>query len=68
MDGPGGPSIDMKMALSGGCTLQERGRRTAAHTLDPVRSFLSLTGNARFKPICVAPSCEVAGLAARDGV
>jgi hypothetical protein len=58
----------MKMALSGGCTLLERGRRRSVYTLDEVRPFLSLTGNARFEPICVAPSCELAGLVARDGV
>jgi len=33
-----------------------------------VRPFLSLIGNARFEPICVAPLVRVAGVVARDGV
>jgi hypothetical protein len=45
--GPGGPPIDMKMRLSCACTLMERGRRRSVYTLDPVRPFLSLIGNAR---------------------
>ena len=50
-----GPPIDMKMGLSLACTLMERGRRRSVYTLDEVRPFLSLIGNARFEPICVAP-------------
>jgi hypothetical protein len=45
----------MKMLSSCGCTLLERGRRRSVYTLDEVRPFLSLIGNARFEPICVAP-------------
>lgn len=63
-----GPPIDMKMELSGACTLLERGRRRSVCTLDEVRPFLSLIGNARFEPICVAPLLPEAGLVARDGV
>ena len=37
-------------------------------TLDEVRPFLSLIGNARFEPICVAPALREGGLVARDGV
>ena len=63
-----GPPIDMKMRLSCACTLMERGRRRSVYTLDQVRPFLSLIGNARFEPICVAPPLPVAGEVARDGV
>ena len=66
--GPGGPPIDMKMGLSCGCTLLERGRRRSDYTLDEVRPFLSLVGNARFEPICVAPRLRETGVVARDGV
>jgi hypothetical protein len=37
-------------------------------TLDKVRPFLSLIGNARFEPIYVAPSLRVGRVVARDGV
>ena len=39
----------------------DRGRRRSVYTLDEVRPFLSLIGNARFEPICVAPrhSCQL---------
>jgi len=57
----GGPPIDMKMGLSCACTLMERGRRRSVYTLDEVRPFLSLIGNARFEPICVAPLLPEAG-------
>jgi hypothetical protein len=50
-----GPPIEMKMGLSCACRLMERGRRRSVYTLDEVRPFLSLIGNARFEPICVAP-------------
>ena len=63
-----GPPIDMKMRLSGACTLLERGRRRSVYTLDKARPFLSLIGNARFEPICVAPLLPEQGLVARDGV
>src|ERR1700730_18371124 len=53
--GPGGPPINMKMGLSCACTLMERGRHRSVYTLDEVRPFLSLVGNARFEPIYVAP-------------
>jgi len=43
------------MGLSCGCTLLERGRRRSVYTPDEVMPFLSLVGNARFEPICVAP-------------
>jgi len=56
-----GPPIDMKMGLSGGCTLLGRGRRGSVYTLDEARPFLSLIGNARFEPICVAPLLPQAG-------
>jgi hypothetical protein len=46
----------------------ERGRRRSVYTLDEVRPFLSLIGNARFEPICVAPLLEAGGMVARDGV
>jgi hypothetical protein len=64
-----GPLIEMKMGLSCACTLMERGRRRSVYTLDEVRPFLSLIGNARFEPICVAPLLPVAAeVVARDGV
>jgi hypothetical protein len=63
-----GPPIDMKMGLSCACTLMERGRRRSVYTLDEVRPFLSLIGNARFEPICVAPLLPVGEVVARDGV
>ena len=56
------------MALSCACTLMERGRHRSVYTLDEVRPFLSLIGNARFEPICVAPLLPVAEVVARDGV
>jgi hypothetical protein len=56
-----GPPIDMKMGLSGGCTLLGRGRRRSVYTLDEARPFLSLIGKARFEPICVAPLLPQAG-------
>jgi hypothetical protein len=58
-----GPPIDMKMGSTCACTLMERDRRRSVHTLDEVRPFLSLIGNARFEPICVAPllGCEDGG-------
>ena len=59
--GLSGPPIDMKMGLSCACTLMERGRRRSVYTLDEVRPFLSLVGNARFEPICVAPLLPEAG-------
>jgi hypothetical protein len=59
--GLSGPPIDMKMGLSCACTLMERGRRRSVYTLDEVRPFLSLIGNARFEPICVAPLLPEAG-------
>ena len=40
----------------------------SVYTLDEVRPFLSLIGNARFEPICVAPLLPVPGVVARDGV
>ena len=58
----------MKKGLSCGCTLLERGRHRSVCTLDEVRPFLSLVGNARFEPIYVAPLLPVAGEVARDGV
>jgi len=66
--GRGGPPIDMKKRLSCACTLMERGRRRSVYTLDPVRPFLSLIGNAGFESICVAPPLLVAGEVAGDGV
>jgi hypothetical protein len=66
--GRDGPPIDMKMRLSGACTLMERGRQRSVYTLDEVRPFLSLIRNARFEPICVAPLLPVAEVVARDGV
>ena len=63
-----GPPIDMKIGLSLCCTLKERGRRRSVYTLDEVRPFVSLIGNARFEPICVAPSLRVGRVVARDGV
>ena len=56
-----GPPIEMKMECSCGCTLMKRGRRRSVYTLDEVRPFLSLIGNARFEPICVAPLLRVVG-------
>jgi regulatory LuxR family protein len=56
--GPDGPPIDMKMRLSGACTLMEGGGQRSVYTLDEVRPFLRLIRNARFEPICVAPLCE----------
>ena len=58
----------MKMDLSCGCTLLERGGRRSVYTLDEVRPFLSLVGNARFEPIGVAPLLREAGMVAREGV
>jgi hypothetical protein len=63
-----GPPIDMKMELSGACTLVERGRRRSVCTLDEARPFLSLIRNARFEPICVAPLLGTRAVVARDGV
>jgi len=63
-----GPPIDMKIGLSLWCTLMGRGRRRSVYTLDEVRPFLSLIGNARFEPICVAPPLRVGRVVARDGV
>jgi len=58
----------MKKGLSCGCTLLERGRHRSVCTLDEVRPFLSLVGNARFEPIYVAPPSGVGRVVARDGV
>jgi len=44
-----------------------RGRRRSIYALDEVRPFLSLTGNARFEPIYVAPPFGVGRVVARDG-
>ncbi len=45
-----------------------RGRHRSDYTLDKVRPFLSLVGNARFEPIYVAPFFRVGRVVARDGV
>ena len=49
---------DSLNALSPRCKLMGRGRRRSVCTFDEVRPFLSLTGNARFEPIYVAPPSE----------
>ena len=54
-----GPPIHMKIGLSLCCMLMARGRHRSDYTLDKVRPFLSLIGNARFEPIYVAPSLRV---------
>ena len=46
----------------------ERGRRRSVFTLDEVRPFLSLVGNARYEPIYVAPLVGETGVVAREGV
>jgi len=51
------PPIDMKMGLSCGCTLMERGRRRSVYTLDEVRPFLSLVGNAVLNQSVSRHSC-----------
>jgi len=48
--------------------LTGRGRHRSDYTLDKVRPFLSLIGNARFEPIYVAPSLLEGRVVARDGV
>ena len=58
----------MKIGLSLWRMLMARGRHRSDFTLDKVRPFLSLIGNARFEPIYVAPFLEYGGLVARDGV
>jgi hypothetical protein len=63
-----GPPIDMKIGLSLCGMLKGRGRHRSDFTLDKVRPFLSLIGNARFEPIYVAPSLRVGRVVARDGV
>jgi hypothetical protein len=63
-----GPTIDMKIGLSLWVMLMGRGRHRSDYTLDKVRPFLSLIGNARFEPIYVAPSLGVGRVVARDGV
>jgi hypothetical protein len=68
LHGPARPPIDMKIGLSLCCMLVRRGRRRSDYALDEVRPFLSLTGNARFEPIYVAPSLRVGRVVARDGV
>jgi hypothetical protein len=45
-----------------------RGRQRSDYTLDKVRPFLSLIGNARFEPIYVAPSLRVGRVVAGDGM
>ena len=59
LHGPDGPPIDMKIGLSLCGMLKGRGRHRSDFTLDKVRPFLSLIGNARFEPIYVAPSLRV---------
>jgi hypothetical protein len=63
-----GPPIDVKMGLSGACTLMERGRQRSVYTLDEARPFLSLIRNARFEPICVAPLLGVSHLLGASGL
>ena len=63
-----GPPIDMKIGLIVCGMLKGRGRHRSDFTLDKVRPFLSLIGNARFEPIYVAPSLRVGRVVARDGV
>ena len=64
-----GPPIDMKIGLSlCGGMLMGRGRHRSDYTLDKVRPFLSLVGNARFEPIYVAPPLRVGRVVAREGV
>src|SRR5215831_6080907 len=63
-----GPPIDMKIGLIVCGMLKGRGRHRSDYTLDKVRPFLSLIGNARFEPIYVAPSLRVGRVVARDGV
>jgi len=43
----------VELCANAPCTLMERGRRRSVYTLDEVRPFLSLIGNARFEPTCV---------------
>jgi len=62
------PPIDMKIGLSLCGMLMARGRHRSDYTLDQVRPFLSLIGNARFEPIYVAPSLRAGRVVARDGV
>jgi hypothetical protein len=53
-----GPPIDMKIGSSLCGKLMGRGRHRSDYTLDKVKPFLSLIGNARFEPIYVAPPPE----------
>jgi hypothetical protein len=68
LHGPAGPPIEMKIGMSLWGMLMARGRHRSDYTLDKVRPFLSLIGNARFEPIYVAPSLRVGRVVARDGV
>src|SRR5215831_15681610 len=62
-----GPPIDMKIGLSLCCTLKERGRRRSVYTLDEVRPFVSLIGNARLHQ-SVSRHPPAGRVVAHDGV
>jgi hypothetical protein len=63
-----GPATDMKIGVSLCGMLKGRGQHRSDYTLDKVRPFLSLIGNARFEPIYVVPSLRVGRVVAGDGV
>jgi len=63
-----GPTYRHENGVELWCTLLQRGRRRSVYTLDEVRPFLSLVGNARFEPICVASLLCPTGVIAREGV
>jgi hypothetical protein len=66
-----GPPIDMKMGLSLWVYAHGAWMARSVYTLDEVRPFLSLIGNARFELLNQSVShqpCREEGMVARDGV